>query len=71
MSKLTVKSAGYSIQGDLHFHPGPSTCGDITDGVVFEHDNEGGWLISFASLEALYLAAKAAREPQNGEANGR
>lgn len=46
-------------------------CGQIEDGVSFSHwrvkepkghaDAEGGWVISFADLESIYLAAKSVR----------
>lgn len=60
--KLTFKTAGYSMQGALHFSPGPTTCGEITDGVVLEHDNEGGWVLDFKDLKAMYEAAAASRD---------
>lgn len=55
----------------LAFRAGPTRCGQITDGVSFAHwrveeplshaDGEGSWVVPFADLEAMYLAAKAAR----------
>lgn len=55
----------------LAFRVGPARCGAITDGVSFAHwkieeplswaDYEGSWVIPFADLEAIYLAAKEAR----------
>jgi hypothetical protein len=38
-----------------------SRCGKIKDGVAFAHGKEGGWVIGFADLERIYLAAKAQR----------
>jgi hypothetical protein len=58
---MKFKTAGYSVTNNLHFSPGPSHCGRVKDGVVLEHDNEGGWLLAFKDLEKMYLAAKAAR----------
>lgn len=57
-----LRTAGYSGNGDLWFHPGPRLCGEITDGVSFEHDDEGPWVLSFLDLEACYLAARQARK---------
>ena len=48
----------------LRFGP-KSRCGEIEDGVSFSHagnkDAEGGWVISFADLEAMYNFAKSWR----------
>lgn len=59
--KLVFKSAGYSDEGKLSFWPGPTTCGEITDGVILEHDRDGGWVVAFSDLEAMYEAAKKER----------
>jgi hypothetical protein len=58
---LVIQTAGYSEPDELSFWPGPSKCGEITDGVTLSHAGEGGWVISFADLERMYLAAKEAR----------
>ncbi len=55
-----TETAGHP-QERLRIEPGISRCGDITDGVSFEHGNQGCWLISFAALEQIYLEAKKAR----------
>jgi hypothetical protein len=72
--RIAIRVAGYRKPYDwLIFNPGSSRCGHIMDGVVLEHANceepgnhhqsEGGWLIAFEDLEAMYTAAKMAREP--------
>lgn len=65
-----IKPAGHR-KPYLAVNIGQSACGDITDGVSVAHWgtdgeydsrlNDGGWVISFAALEAWYLAAKAHR----------
>lgn len=48
-----------------------SSCGGIEDGVSFAHaghthkTSEGGWVISFADFEMMYLSAKAFRSQAN------
>lgn len=41
--------------------PGVAQCGSIRDGIILRQRGDAGWVISFASLERLYLAAKKAR----------
>ena len=82
MSTFRKTDNGYAV--DTAGHPkdillielGPSSCGDIRDGISFAHalvdnpktwdDGEGCWLISFVDLEAIYLAAKARHEHTEG-----
>lgn len=61
----------------LAVDPGSHRCGHIEDGVSLSHwlceepnryQVDGGWVISFADLEAFYLAAKAHRASVNGGA---
>lgn len=76
--RIAFKVAGYSYShGWLLFSPGPTRCGGIEDGVAMghavcedpqnHHQYEGDWVIAFESLEAMYLAAKAARASEDGE----
>lgn len=69
---IAVKVAGYHEEFNwLGFDPRPTSCGGITDGVSLSHQNceqpanrhqtDAGWVISFADLERMYEAAKAAR----------
>lgn len=48
---------------------GPASCGVISDGIMFRHDQEGEWVLDFADLEKIYLAAKSVRalSVQEGE----
>jgi hypothetical protein len=62
MSDLTIKTAGYLTPDDLHVSVGPVQCGEITDGVCFEHNKDGAWVIDFADLRMIYIRAKQARE---------
>lgn len=62
--RVQVKVAGHSSP-TLGFWP-TSRCGDIEDGVGFNHAGEGGWVISFKDLERLYELAKQARATDNG-----
>jgi hypothetical protein len=57
---MTIGVAGHT-EPDLRVWIGPSRCGEITDGVAFAHGKEGGWVIDFADLERVYLAAKEKR----------
>ena len=53
-------TAGYDNPDIIRFHPGPTSCGDIKDGVSLEHGTEGSWVLAFKDLETMYkLAAKA------------
>lgn len=61
--KLEFEVAGHPEE-ILRFNPGPTECGNITDGVAFYHGNRGAWIVSFADLERMYLAAKLARRGQ-------
>jgi len=66
-----IETAGHTFRW-LAVEPGIHRCAGIEDGVALAHWNceeprgrgqaEGGWLISFADLEAFYLAAKAHRD---------
>ena len=56
-----VEMAGH-VKDKLYFEPGPERCGSIIDGVCFEFDNEGGWVIPFSELKAMYLASVKVRE---------
>jgi hypothetical protein len=49
---IVVKTAGHP-KATLGFWP-RSACGEILDGVGFNHGGEGGWVISFKDLERLY-----------------
>jgi hypothetical protein len=64
---MNFRTAGYSHMESLKVwphsrvsvNPQPGTkCGSIEDGVVFQHDQEGAWVLSFADLEKIYLRAK-------------
>lgn len=64
-----VKMAGSEYPW-LAFDVRPTRCGVIIDGVAFDfwmcqqpnfHQRTHDWVISFADLEAIYLAAKSAR----------
>lgn len=55
-----TESQGHTNE-TFRFNPGVSRCGGIHDGVTFEHGNEGGWVVSFAALEQMYLLAKERR----------
>jgi hypothetical protein len=71
---MMVKTQGHAFGDWLRFEPGQCSCGSIEDGVSLEHANcenpqnyhqvKGGWVISFEDFERMYLAAKAARTPQ-------
>jgi len=64
----TTKYAGWyeiEVVGDgrgLQFNPGVSACGEITDGVAFQHDGEGTWVISMSDLREMVRAAERARD---------
>jgi len=58
---LDIETAGHTHE-DLHINVGSCKCGNITDGVLFEHGDTGAWLIDYVDLERIYLAAKAWRE---------
>ena len=58
---LRFKTAGYSETDNLAVDVGPSKCGDIQDGVVFWHDDRGGWVLSYADLMTIAKAATKAR----------
>lgn len=61
MGRITVKTAGYGGDNDLHCDSLNSECGAITDGIVLSHNNEGCWVIAFNDLERLYVEARDAR----------
>jgi hypothetical protein len=55
----------YKVEGYenpmLEFHPGIAECGDITDGVVFSHKGEGGWVVDFEDFKEMFLDALSLR----------
>lgn len=60
---LVVPTQGQGGDERLYFQPGPCQCGDIEDGVSLGLGTpRGWWVISFASLEKLYLEAKKVRK---------
>lgn len=65
---IRLKTAGFSETEDLSFSPGPARCGNINDGVIFWHGEDGAWTLNFADLEKCYLLARAARTDSKGEA---
>ena len=54
-----VKTVGLSKR--LYFHPGPSRCGNVTDGVSFELGREGSFVIPFRELRNMYIVAERIR----------
>ena len=53
-------TAGYGMPEIIRFHPGPTRCGDVKDGIILENNGEGPWVLAFKDLETMYkLAAKA------------
>ena len=62
IKRIQVDTAGYSRRDQLTANVGRAECGQIKDGVGFEHDSSGGWVVAFADLERIYLANKAFRE---------
>lgn len=65
-----IAVAGHGFKW-LAVDPGRHRCGKIEDGVSLAHwlceepnryQADGSWIISFADLEAFYLAAKAYRD---------
>ena len=54
------KTVGYKGSNQLKFNPYITQCGDITDGVGFQHNNEGWWAISYNDL--LQMASLALKE---------
>lgn len=60
--KQLYKTEGYTGDNNLTFYPYPSSCGSIDDGVAFEHNDEGLWVLSFTALQDMYLAAREVRE---------
>lgn len=69
MSKpMQFETRGYSTRNVLKVWPivGVSS-GHIRDGIVLEHDDGGCWVLSFADLEKIYLAAKASIPTHGGK----
>lgn len=76
---LLAEVAGHGHQY-LMFRPW-CRCGNIDDGIGLSHwrvkdpkgvdDTEGGWVISFADLEEMYLAAKSLRPQSNPQGNAK
>jgi len=62
-----IKTAGYGGGNKLFYDTGPWECSKIVDGVSFEHNNEGGWVIGFKDLEKIYLEARNIRIKQQGK----
>ena len=56
-----IEMAGHT-KDHFYFEPGPTACGEIEDGIAFEFDNDGGWVVPFSELEAMYLASVKVRE---------
>lgn len=56
-----------ALADGMIFDPGPTSCGEIRDGVSLEFDTvddrpfQGGWVLRFDDLERLYAAALAER----------
>lgn len=61
---LEFETAGFGSGDRLGFRP-TARCGKISDGVAFEHNRQGGWLLSFADLKRAYLLAKKHRQDPN------
>jgi hypothetical protein len=63
---LLFRTEGYSLTDEMRVRQlkvsETGSSGTIRDGVAFEHDNDGWWVLSFKDLESIYLAAKKARE---------
>ena len=56
---MEFKVAGYSERERLRVWPTPfSQCGNIKDGILLAHDDDGPWVLSFGDLERIYLRAK-------------
>ena len=60
--ELIYKTAGYSDDDKLTVDVGRAKCGEITDGIGFVHDRDGGWVLSFEDLEQIYLLNKSYRD---------
>lgn len=60
-----VDTAGLGGDEKMEFYKGPSSCGHISDGVGM-NTGSGGFVISFADFEEVYLAEKAARADNHG-----
>jgi hypothetical protein len=79
VEQMVFLTAGYSICERLNVYPrrkvlkvNPQTgakCGIIEDGVVFEHDNDGKWVLSFSDLEKIYLRAKELKDEAEQKAS--
>lgn len=63
---IEIEVAGHT-KPRLRVYTGVSMCGEIKDGITLSHagltkfSSEGGWVVSFADLEKVYLAARAFR----------
>lgn len=54
----TVKSAG---AGELRVISLRSSCGGIKNGIAFEFDQEGGWVVDFNDLRSIVMEAEKLR----------
>jgi len=59
--KFSCETAGYSGRL-LYFKAGPCECGRITNGVSFEHNNEGCWVIDYKDLSEMFKLAQITRQ---------
>ncbi len=66
-SRYVYELAGYSGKPDgekLYFKPDVHECGEIKDGVIFQHHKDRGcWVMAFRDLEHMY---NLARDERNG-----
>lgn len=59
---VKVKVAGLRRGDTLYFHNGLHNCGSVRNGVAFETNDEGVYVISLEELERLVEIAKEYRE---------
>lgn len=62
---MEIRTQGYSSKDSLTVYPEGGQCGSIKDGIAFEHDRQGPWVISFEDLGRIYRAAVKARKLSN------
>lgn len=62
MKRKKIMTAGYYGSDDLFYSTGISRCGKITNGVAFEHGEQGWWVVAFDDLEKIYFEAKKKRK---------
>ena len=58
-----TKTAGYNDGNILEFDPAFHSCMDIKNGVAFQHNREGWWVIDYKDLCEMHrLASKFRKE---------